>query len=116
MDFETCFESPDSRICSVFGQNDAGLGNDRPFLLWNVVLVDVNVVTVSVQVGVEHKWSVHEGAWIDETASLTNLHLFDIEDEASVENVECCCGLSTEKQDLVVSDLMSQSHISRHPV
>ena len=76
----------------------------------------VDVIAVGVKARVEYQWCVHERTRIHEAASLTNLHLFHIEDETSIEDVESCGALATEQKNLVVSDLVRQSHVRRHPV
>ena len=65
---------------------------------------------------VEHQRRVHEAARINQAASLTNLHFFYIEYEATVENMESRSTLATEQKNFVVSDLMGQSHIRGNPL
>ena len=101
---------------SRFGENDTCLGDDGPLLLWNVVLVDINVVSIGIQVVIEYQWSVHEGTRIDKTTSFLDLHLLHIEHKTPIEDMESHCTLATEQYDLIVSDLMSQAHVGRNPL
>ena len=96
---------------SLLGQDDAGLGNDGPLLLRDVVLMHIDVIAIGVEARVEHQRCVHERTRIHKAASLTNLHLFNIENEASIEDVESRCTFTTEQKDLVISDLVSQTHV-----
>lgn len=100
---------------SRFRQNDAGLGDDGPFLLWDVVLVDVNVVAIGVEAVVEDQRSVHEAAGVDKATTLAKLHFLNVEHEAAVEDVEGSCALSTEQQNLVIGDLVGEAHVAGHP-
>ena len=50
---------------SGFGENNAGLGDDGPPLLWNVVLVNVDIISVGVEAMIKDQWSVHEAAGVD---------------------------------------------------
>jgi hypothetical protein len=93
-----------------------GLWDARPFLLGDRVLMDVDIVTISVQAVVEHKRSVHERARIDKTTSLMNYHLLNVEYEATVEDLESDGTLSSEDDDFLISDLISKTHISRNPL
>ena len=45
-----------------------------------------------------------------------NLHLLDIQNEHSAEDLESDGALATEDQDLVVSDLVCEAHVARDPV
>ena len=65
---------------------------------------------------VENQRCVHETAWIYETSSLTNLHLFHIEHKAAVKDMESGGALPTKQKDLIVSDLVSQAHVGGHPL
>ncbi len=76
----------------------------------------IDVVTISIQTVVEHQRCVHKRTWIHQTATLTNLHLFNVKDKTAVENVECHRAFATKKKDLVVSDLVSQPHVGGHPL
>jgi len=77
-----------------------------PFLLRNVVFVDVDVVSEGVEVPAEHERGVHEWAWVNELTFLFDFHFLDIEYEASVENLLSQGAFSTENDDLVVRDLV----------
>ena len=100
---------------SVFGEHCCRLRNHRPLGLLNIVAVHVNVVAVRVQRPVEHEWGVHEGAGVDKTAVLAHAHLLDVENVAAVEDLEEDGRLSTKDHDLLVCDLMCESHIRGHP-
>lgn len=76
----------------------------------------VNIIAVGIEIGVENKRRIHKRTRVDQAASLTNLHFFDIEDKAPIEDVESDGTLATEQQDLVVCDLVSQAHVGGHPV
>ena len=78
--------------------------------------MNINVIAISVEAAIEHKWCVHEAARINQTTSLTNLHFLHIEDKAAIEDMEGECTFTSEEQDLVVSDLMGKAHVARHPV
>ena len=82
--------------CSRLGEDNTSLGYDGPCLLRDVVLVDVDIIAIGVQIVVEHKRSIHEGAWIDKTSTLFNLHFLHVEDKTSIENMESHCTLSTK--------------------
>ena len=71
----------------------------------------VDVIAVGIEAAIEDEGCVHEAARIHQTASLTNLHFLHIEDEAAIEDVESQSTLSTEEQNLVVSDLMGKAHV-----
>jgi hypothetical protein len=77
--------------------------------------VDIGIVTVSVETSVEDKRCVHEGAGVDKTTALTNLHLFNIENETTVKDLESHSTLASKDQDLVLSNLISQTHIGWNP-
>ena len=102
--------------CSSLGEDYARFGYDGPFLLGDAVLVHVDVIAVGIEAAVEDERRVHEAARINQTASLTNLHLLHIEDEAAIEDVESKCTFPSEEQDLVVGDLVGQAHVAGHPV
>ena len=80
-------------------------------MLRYVVLVHINVIAVGLHVAVEDKRRVHKGARVNKTSSLLDLHLLDIEYEAAVEDMESNSALPTKKNNLVVSDLVCQSHV-----
>ena len=74
-----------------------------------------NIISVSVQASVENQRRVHERAGVHKTAALTNLHALNVEDKAAVEDLERKSRFAAEYQNLVVSDLVSESHIGGHP-
>lgn len=47
-----------------------------------------DVITVCIETSVEDQWRVHKGAGVYKTASLFDLHLFNIEHKASIEDLE----------------------------
>jgi len=77
-----------------------------PFLLRNVVFVDVDVVSKGVEMPTEHEGSVHEWAWINKLTFFFDFHFLDIEYEASVENLLSQSTFPSENDDLIVSDLV----------
>ena len=78
--------------------------------------MNVNVIAIGIETVIEDQWCVHKRTRIHQAASLTNLHLFNIEYEAAVENVESHSTFPTEEQNLVIGDLMGQAHIGGHPL
>ena len=105
-------------ICALWsrlGQDNAGLWNNRPFLLRDVVLVNINVIAIGIEIAVEHQGRVHEGARIDKTSSLLYLHLLHVENKTSIENMECHCTLASKQNNLIVCNLVSQTHVRWHP-
>jgi len=77
--------------------------------------MNVRIVTISIETSVENQRGVHERARVHKTATLTNLHLFNIEDKASIENLESNCTFTSKYHNFIVSDLISKSHVSRNP-
>ena len=77
-----------------------------PFLLRNVVLVDVNVVSEGEQITTEHQRSVHERARVHKLTFLLDFHFLDVEYEAPIENLLSQSALSSEDDDFIVSDLV----------
>ena len=92
------------------------LRNAAPFLLSDVILMNVDVITKCVHVATKHKRCVHEAARIHEFAFLSDLHLLDVQYKHSAEDLECDGTLSTKDQDFIVSDLISKAHVSRNPL
>ena len=84
-------------------------------MLRDVVLVHVDVISVGIEVVVEHERGVHETARVHKASPFAKFHLLDIEDKASVENVERCGALASEKKNLVVGDLMGEAHVRWNP-
>lgn len=78
--------------------------------------MNVNVIAIGIETVIEDQWRVHKRTRIHQAASLTNLHLLNIEYEAAVENVESHSTFPTEEQNLVIGDLMGQAHIGGHPL
>ena len=66
-------------------------------MLWDVVLMHIDVITISIEARVEYQRCIHERTRIHEAASLTKLHLLNIEHEASVEDMEGGGTLSTKQ-------------------
>jgi len=83
-----------------------GLGDANPFLLSNFVLMDINIISKRVQIASEHKWSVHERAWVHELSFFSDLHFFDIEYEAAIEDQESESTFTTKDQDFIISNLI----------
>ncbi len=78
--------------------------------------MDVNIISIGVQTVVKYQWGIHEAAWVYKTSPFTNLHLLHIEHEAAVEDMESGRALATEEKDLIVSDLVSETHVGGHPL
>ena len=78
--------------------------------------MDVNIITESIHVSTEYQWRIHEGAWIHKLSLFLNLHLLDIEYEASIEDLLSNGTLASENHYFVVSDLISKTHVTRNPV
>ena len=85
-------------------------------LLSNLVLVDVNVISKSIKVATEHKWSVHERAWIDKLTFFFDFHLLEIEYETSIKDLESQSTLATENENFVIGDLIGQAHVAWNPL
>lgn len=77
--------------------------------------MDIRIVSISVQTSVENQGSVHERARVDKTATLTDLHFFNIEDEATIENLESHCTFASKYHNFVISDLICKAHVCRNP-
>jgi len=73
-----------------------GFGDANPLLFGDLVLVDVNIVSKSIEISAKHERRVHERTWINELAFLLDLHLLDVQDEAAVEDKERQCALTSE--------------------
>ena len=84
-------------------------------MLGNVVAVNINIVTIRIQIVVENKRRVHKRTRVYKTSPLFYLHLLNVEDKTSVENLESDRAFSSKQNDFVVCNLVSQSHIGRHP-
>lgn len=97
-------------------EHDVGLGDHRPLLLGDVVLMDVDVVAVGVEALVENKRRVHKRTWINKASTFANFHFLNIEDETTVEDMEGCSAFATEQNDFVVSNLVRQAHVGGHPL
>lgn len=100
-------------ICLASGEL---LWNAAPFLLSDVILVNVDVIAKRVQVAAEDKRRVHEAARVHEFAFLADLHLLDVQHEHAAEDLESDGALATKDQDLVVSDLVCEAHVARDPL
>lgn len=99
----------------MFGKHSGCLWNNSPLSLLDRVAMHIHVVSVRVQVAVEHERSVHERAWVNKTAMLTNAHLLNVEYIATVEDLEQYRRLSSKDHDFLVRDLVGQSHVRGHP-
>jgi hypothetical protein len=85
-------------------------------VLGDIVAVDINIVSVSVEIVVEDKGRIHEGTRVNKTSSFLYFHLFNVEDKTSVEYLESDRALSSKQNDLIVCNLISQTHIGWHPI
>lgn len=84
-------------------------------MLSDVIFVDVDVVSKSIQVSTEHKRGVHERAWVNKLSFLRDLHFLHIEYEASIEDLLSQGAFTTENDDFVIGDLIRQTHVTRDP-
>lgn len=78
--------------------------------------MDVDVVSKRIQIAAENERGVHKRAWVHQFSLLTDLHLLYVEDEAAIEDLEGERALSAEYEDLVVGNLVSETHVARNPV
>jgi len=78
--------------------------------------MDVNIVSKSVEASFEDQRSVHKGAWVNQAASFLYDHLLNIKDEATIENLESDCTLTSKYHYLIVIDLMSKTHVAWNPL
>ena len=76
----------------------------------------VDVVSVCIETPIEDQRSVHETAWVDETATFSDRHLLHVKHEAAVEDLESQGRLASEDHDFVLCDLVGQAHVGRHPL
>ena len=88
----------------------------RPSLLRDMILVDIDIVSVSIQGMIEYQRCVHKGARIDHGAALFDNHAFKVKDKDSIEDLERKSTLSSEYHDLLICDLISIRHVSRDPL
>lgn len=82
------------------------LWNAGPLLFSNFVLVNVNVVSKSIEVSSKHQGRIHERAWIYKLTFFFNFHLLEIEYETSIKDLESQSALATENKNLIVGDLV----------
>jgi hypothetical protein len=76
----------------------------------------VRIISIGVETSVENQGSVHERARVDKTATLTNLHFFNIKDEATIENLESHSAFASKYHNFVVGDLICKTHVRRNPL
>ena len=69
-------------------QNNRCFGNNRPTLLRNIILVNINIISISIQTAIKDKRRIHKRARIDQTALFSNLHLFNVKNKTSIKNLE----------------------------
>ena len=115
-DLPVCLFTLHVIITSVFGEHCSCFGDDGPLRFLDVVAMDVDVITVSVEASIEDERSVHEGAGVNKTSMFTHAHLFDVKHITPVEDLEHHGTLATEYHDLLLSYLMGQTHVGGHPV
>lgn len=103
--------------CETFSQSSGkSFWNAAPFLFSNVILVDVNIISKSIQVAAEHQRGVHEGAGIHKFSPLSNLHFLDVEYETSIEDLLSDSTFSAKDHDFIVCNLVGKTHVSRDPM
>jgi hypothetical protein len=76
----------------------------------------VRIISIGVETSVENQGSVHERARVDKTATLTNLHFFNIKDEATIENLKSHSAFASKYHNFVVGDLICKTHVRRNPL
>lgn len=85
-------------------------------MLRDVVAVHIDIVSVSVEIVVKDKGRVHKRTRVNKTSSFLDFHLFNVEDKTSVEYLESDRALSSKQNDLIVCNLISQTHIRWNPI
>lgn len=75
----------------------------------------INIVAIRVETPIEYKRSVHERTWINEGATLPNLHLLNVKHEAPIEDLERQGRFTTKDQNFILCNLVGQSHVRWHP-
>lgn len=76
----------------------------------------VRIVSICVETSVENQRSVHERARVDKTATLTNLHFFNIKNEATIENLESHRAFASKYHNFIVSNLICKTHVRWNPL
>ena len=87
-------------------ENSRSLSNNRPLTLSNVVAMDINIVSISVQITIEYKWCVHKGTGVYQASMFTHAHFFNVEDIAAIKNLEHDGTFASKDHDFLISDLM----------
>lgn len=100
----------------IFIGSNKGFRNAWPFLFRYRILVNVNIISKSIQALIKNERSVHEWARIDKTTFLIDDHSLYIKDEASIEYLERQSWLTSKYHDLLICDLIGDTHISRDPL
>lgn len=77
--------------------------------------MDVGVVSKGVERVVEYQGLVHEGALVHQAASLDDLHLFKVQHKDTIKDVVGNRTLASEDHDLLLSDLVGETHVGGHP-
>ena len=86
-----------------------------PFLFSDFVFVDVNVISKCVQVSTKYKRCIHERARVNKFSFFSDLHFLYIEYEASIEDLRSQSTFTSKNHNLIVSNLVSQTHIPLNP-
>jgi len=77
--------------------------------------MDIHIVTVGVEMVVEHQRSVHKRARVHQATAFLDDHAFQVEDENAIKDLVSESTLAAENHDLLVCDLVRIAHISRYP-
>lgn len=86
-----------------------------PFLVRDIVLMNVDIISKSVKMTTKDERSIHEWTRINKFTLLFDFHALDVEYEASIENLLSKGTFTSEDDYLIISDLIRQTHVSRNP-
>jgi len=78
--------------------------------------MDVNIITEGIERATEDEGRVHKAAGVNQLSAFLDLHLLDVHDEATVEDLLSQSTLTSKDDDLVVRDLVGQTHVAGDPL
>ncbi len=81
-----------------------------------MILVNIDIISISIQGMVENQRCVHKRARVHHGAAFFDHHALKVEDKDSIEDLERKSALSSEYHDLLISDLISIRHVSGDPL
>jgi hypothetical protein len=81
-----------------------------------MILVDVDIISVSIQGMVEYQRCIHKRARVHHGATFFDHHAFKVKDEDSIKDLERKCALSSKYHDLLICHLKSIRHVSWNPL